>query len=365
MTKNISGTEGQSPDTITSIARKDYASLIRKNILSLKPYSSARDEFKGEASVYIDANENPMNEPYNRYPDPMQWALKEKIAKIKGVRPAQIMLGVGSDEPIDLAMRIFCEPKEDNIVAIDPSYGMYEVCANINNVEYRKVHLNRDYTLDSNRVLAAVDAHTKIIFLCSPNNPTGNLLNRNEVLKIVNNFNSIVVIDEAYIDFSHEASWLADLDKYPNIIVLQTFSKAWGMASVRCGMAFANEEIINYFNKIKYPYNINKLTQDFVSEQLNHLERKEKWVAMLLEQRTILIEQLKTLPYIKEVFPTDANFVLIRVLDANAVYNYLVEHGIIVRNRHTVSLCEDCLRITVGTREENETLMKAMKKILY
>ncbi len=339
--------------------------FIRKNILSLKPYSSARDEFKGEASVYIDANENPMNEPYNRYPDPMQWALKEKIAKIKGVRPAQIMLGVGSDEPIDLAVRIFCEPKEDNIVAIDPSYGMYEVCANINNVEYRKVHLNNDYTLDSNRVLEAVDAHTKIIFLCSPNNPTGNLLNRDEMLKIVNGFNGIVVIDEAYVDFSHEASWLSDLDKYPNIIVLQTFSKAWGMASVRCGMAFANEEIISYFNKVKYPYNINKLTQDFVSEQLNRLKRKEKWVAILLEQRTALIEQLKDLPYVEEVFPTDANFVLIRVPNANTAYNYLVEQGIIVRNRHTVSLCEDCLRITIGTKEENEILIEAMKELKF
>jgi histidinol-phosphate aminotransferase len=342
----------------------ELKSLIRKNILSLKPYSSARDEFKGEASVYIDANENPMNEPYNRYPDPMQWALKEKIAKIKGVRPEQIMLGVGSDEPIDLAVRIFCEPKEDNIVAIDPSYGMYEVCANINNVEYRKVHLNKDYTLDAERVLAAVDTHTKIIFLCSPNNPTGNLLNRDEILKIITGFNGIVIIDEAYVDFSHEASWLTDLDKYPNLIVLQTFSKAWGMASVRCGMAFASEEIISYFNKVKYPYNINKLTQDFVSEQLNRLDRKEKWVSMLLAERTALIEQLKTLPQVKEIFPTDANFVLIRVPDANAGYNYLIEKGVVVRNRHTVSLCEDCLRITIGTKEENEILIKTMKEFL-
>jgi len=335
--------------------------LIRPNILALKPYSSARDEFSGEASVYLDANENPMNAPFNRYPDPMQWELKKKIAKVKKVQPEQIMLGNGSDEPIDLVVRIFCEPKVDNIVAIDPSYGMYQVCADVNNVEYRKVLLNEDYTLNAERLLAAVDVNTKIIFLCSPNNPTGNLLNRTEMLKIVNSFEGIVVIDEAYVDFSSEKSWIEELDNYPNIIVLQTFSKAWGLASVRCGMAFASSEIISYFNKVKYPYNINILTQNFVSEHLDNEAHKNEWVKMLLEQRSLLSAQLQALSFVEKIFPTDSNFLLVKVSDANAVYKYLVDKGIIVRNRNTVSLCLGCLRITVGTKDENEVLMGALK----
>lgn len=340
----------------------DLTRLIRPNILALKPYSCARDEFKGEASVYLDANENPMNNPYNRYPDPLQWALKEKIAKIKGVKPEQIMLGNGSDEPIDLVVRIFCEPKVDNIVAIDPSYGMYQVCADVNNVEYRKVLLNDDYTLNATRLLAAVDATTKVIFLCSPNNPTGNLMNRTEVLKVLNGFGGIVVMDEAYVDFSSEKSWLAELNNFPNLIVLQTFSKAWGLASVRCGMAFASAEIIAYFNKVKYPYNINKLTQDFVSEQLDQEARKNEWVSMLLEQRTYLINALSELTFVEKIFPSDANFILVKVPDANALYQYLVDKGIIVRNRNNVSLCLGCLRITVGTKQENEVLMKILNQ---
>jgi len=336
--------------------------LVRSNIYSLKPYSCARDEFKGEASVYLDANENPMNAPYNRYPDPLQWKLKEKIAKIKHVRPEQIMLGNGSDEPIDLVFRIFCEPKEDNIVAIEPTYGMYKVCADINNVEYLKAFLNEDFTLDANRVLAAVNEKTKIIFLCSPNNPTGNLLNRAEMLKIVENFGGIVVIDEAYIDFSSEKSWLEELSNHPNIIVLQTFSKAWGLASVRCGMAFASEEIISYFNKVKYPYNINLLTQNFVSEQLDYEDRKNEWVSMLLEQRTNLEKELKKLPFVEKIYPTDANFLLVKVPNANGIYQYLVNKGVIVRNRNTVSLCQGGLRVTVGTLKENQTLMFELQK---
>ena len=342
----------------------NLSSFVRQNILQLKPYSCARDEFKGEASVYLDANENPMNAPYNRYPDPMQWALKDKIARMKNVRPEQIMLGNGSDEPIDLVVRIFCEPQVDNIVAIDPSYGMYQVCADVNNVEYRKVLLNADYSLDAQRVLNAVDSNTKIIFLCSPNNPTGNLLNRDEMLKIVNGFEGIVVIDEAYVDFSSETSWLADLDNYPNVIVLQTFSKAWGLASVRCGMAFASEEIISYFNKVKYPYNINLLTQNFVSENLDLEARKNHWVEMLLNQRSLLSKELQSLPFVEKIYPTDANFLLIKVPNANAIYQYLVDLGIIVRNRNTVSLCLGCLRITVGTAEENKTLIDALKKFM-
>ena len=341
----------------------ELSKLVRENIRNLKPYSCARYEFKGEAAVFLDANENPMNAPYNRYPDPLQEELKTKIASMKRVRPSQIMLGVGSDEPIDLLIRIFCEPKEDNIVAIDPTYNMYNVCADINNVEYRKVLLNDDYTLDAERLLAAVDEHTKIIFLCSPNNPTGNLMNRDEVLKVLNRFDGIVVMDEAYIDFSAQPPWLQSLDKYPNMVVLQTFSKAWGLASVRCGMAFASEEVIGYLNKVKYPYNINMLTQNFVSEQLDYESRKEGWVSMLLEQREIFAEKLKAVPLIEKIYPSDANFLLVKVPDADDVYNKLVDKGVVVRNRNNISLCLGCLRITIGTAEENETLINELKQL--
>lgn len=335
--------------------------LVRKNILALKPYSCARDEFKGEASVYLDANENPLNAPYNRYPDPLQWEVKNKISKIKRVAPERIMLGNGSDEPIDLIYRIFCEPKEDNVVAIAPTYGMYGVCADINNVKYRSVPLNEDFTLDASKVLAATDAHTKVVWLCSPNNPSGNLLKKSEIEKILNNFNGIVVIDEAYVDFSSEDSWLNSLNKYPRLIVLQTFSKAWGLAAVRCGMAFASEEIIGFFNKVKYPYNINILTQRLVSEEIDQEDRKKEWVEMLLKQRAMLAEMLNQLPIVEKVYKSDANFLLTKVTDANGIYNYLVGKGIIVRNRNTVQLCGNCLRITVGTKEENETLIDALK----
>ena len=264
--------------------------------MSLKPYSCARDEFKGEAEAYLDANENPLNYPYNRYPDPLQWKVKERVAAIKGVHPEQVFLGNGSDEAIDLIFRVFCEPKVDNVVAIDPTYGMYQVSADINDVEYRKVHLNADFSLDAERLLAAVDTHTKAIFLCSPNNPSANLLNRMEVLKIVETFEGITVIDEAYIDFSSEKSWLEVLNNYPKLIVLQTFSKAWGLAGVRLGMAFASSEIISLYNKVKYPYNINILTQQLVMEQLQQVERKAEWVNSLLQQRKYLIERLQALP---------------------------------------------------------------------
>ena len=342
---------------------KEINRLVRDNIRKLNPYSCARHEFKGEASVYLDANENPMNNPYNRYPDPLQEKLKEKIGKIKHVRPSQIMLGVGSDEPIDLIIRIFCEPKVDNIVAIDPTYNMYKVCADINNVAYRPVLLNDDFSLNTIRLLEATDESAKIIFLCSPNNPSGNSLVREEVRKIIDNFEGIIVIDEAYIDFCSQPSWLAELDNYPNLIVLQTFSKAWGLASARCGMAFASEEIIGYLNKVKYPYNINLLTQRFVSEQLDDEDQKNKWVEMLLIQRYELAEQLHQLPIVEKIFPSDANFLLVRVNDPEAIYNYLVNKGIIVRKRNNLSLCSGCIRITVGTAEENNKLIKELKKL--
>ncbi|MEE1174146.1 MAG: histidinol-phosphate transaminase [Paludibacteraceae bacterium] len=338
--------------------------LIRPNIWALSPYSCARNEFTGEASVFLDANENPYNQPFNRYPDPLQVQLKEKIAALKDVRPTQIMLGVGSDEPIDLIFRIFCEPAKDNVVAINPTYGMYGVCADINNVSYKQVNLNDDFTLDADKVLKACDKHTKVVFLCSPNNPTGNSLKRTEIEKIILGFEGIVVIDEAYIDFSNEPSWLASLDQYPNIIVLQTFSKAWGMAALRCGMAFASEEIIAFFNKVKYPYNLNLLTQEAVYKQVENVEQKNEWVKALLMERKSLIDALQALPLVKKIYPTDANFVLVKVDDANKIYKQLVDKGIIVRNRNTVTLCEGCLRITVGTPSENKQLLTALQQMV-
>ncbi|NLE31975.1 MAG: histidinol-phosphate transaminase [Bacteroidales bacterium] len=334
--------------------------LVRPNILHLKPYSSARDEFQGDASVFLDANENPLNNPYNRYPDPLQRSLKQRVAALKGVGADRLFFGNGSDEPIDLIFRVFCEPGRDNVVAIDPTYGMYRVSADINNVSYKTVHLNPDFSLDATRLLAAVDEHTKVIFLCSPNNPTGNDLEAEAVKRVLDTFKGITVIDEAYVDFADRPSYLSLLDEYPHLIVLQTFSKAWGMASVRLGMAFADPAIIRYFNTVKYPYNINLLTQRFVFEALDQADRTRQWVAMLLAERSVLAQGLGRLPLIKTVYPSDANFVLVKVDNPNAVYTYLVDKGIVVRNRHTVSLCEGCLRITVGTSEENKQLLDAL-----
>jgi len=336
--------------------------LIRKNILNLNPYSCARDEFKGEASVYLDANESPYNRSFNRYPDPLQKDLKERISQVKKINSSRIMLGNGSDEIIDLIFRIFCEPAIDNVVTIEPTYGMYKVCADINNVEYRKVLLDENFQLDAEQLLKAADKNTKVIFLCSPNNPSGNLLDRSEMLKIVNGFSGILVIDEAYVDFSNEPSWLTELDKYPNLIVLHTFSKAWGLASLRCGMAFASEEIISFFNKVKYPYNLSKLVQYEILDQLDiGNDYKDQWVKEILIEREYLIESLKALPIVEKIFPSDANFLLVKVNNANGIYKKLVEKGIIVRNRNSVSLCSNCLRITIGTDEENRILINSLK----
>lgn len=337
---------------------RDLEQLVRKNIWNLKPYSCARDEFKGEASVFLDANENPFYSGYNRYPDPRQLALKAKISKIKGIGAEHIMLGNGSDEPIDLVYRIFCEPGIDNVVAMEPTYGMYGVCADINNIEYRRIPLNADYSLNVKAMLDAADANTKVMWLCSPNNPTGNLMNRNDIYAVLNEFDGIVVIDEAYIDFSSETSWLAELDKFPNLIVLQTFSKAWAMAGARCGMAFASTQIIDLFNKVKYPYNINSLTQNIVSERIDKVAEKESQVELILKERSRLAEELKKCNIVECVYPSDANFLLVKVADADKTYNALVGKGTIVRNRNTVKLCGNCLRITVGTKEENDILVK-------
>lgn len=337
--------------------------LVRKNVWNMKAYSSARDEFKGEASVFLDANENPLNDKYNRYPDPLQWKLKEKIAKIKNIEAEKIFLGNGSDEPIDLVIRIFCEPRIDNIVAIDPTYGMYQVCADVNDIEYRKVLLNENFDIDAQKILERTDDKTKLIFLCSPNNPTGNLLNKKEIEKILNSFGGIVIVDEAYIDFASETTWLNDLDKYPNLVILQTFSKAWGLAAVRLGMAFTSPEIIKLFNKVKYPYNVNILTQNFVYEELEKVELRKQWIDILLNGREYLKNELTKLPFVERIYPTDANFLLVKVGDANGIYKKLADKGVIVRNRNSVSLCSGCLRITVGTDDENKTLIDTLNTL--
>ncbi len=332
--------------------------LVRENIWNLKPYSCARDEFQGEASAYLDANENPYGAPYNRYPDPRQIALKEKISNIKGVSTNKIMLGNGSDEPIDLIYRIFCEPGVDNVVAIEPTYGMYGVCADINNVEYRRVNLDNNFDINGLATMKAMDEHTKVMWFCSPNNPTGNLLSRDKLAFMCYNFPGIVVIDEAYADFSSQDSWLKTLDQFPNLIVLQTFSKAWGMASVRCGMAFASPAIIELFNKVKYPYNINMLTQQFVSDRLDHVDNMKAQVEDILSERSRMIEELQKLDCVEKVYPSDANFLLVKVDDAELRYSQLVNSGVIVRNRNNVTLCDDCLRITIGVKSENNLLLE-------
>lgn len=336
--------------------------LLRDNIRQLQPYSCARDEFKGEASVYLDANENPYNSPYNRYPDPLQWEVKEQISAVKGVPTENIFLGNGSDEPIDLLYRAFCEPRIDNVVAIEPTYGMYKVSAGINDVEYRKVLLDENFQFSADKLLDASNLYTKIIWLCSPNNPTGNSLNRNEIIKLLTSFDGIVVLDEAYIDFASEASFAVKLIDFPNLVILQTFSKAWGNAAIRLGMAFASTEIIAVLNKIKYPYNINILTQKHALLSLKNVDQVKVWVDILLEERASLINKLEQLPLIQHIYPTDANFVLVKVDDANGIYQSLVDKGIIVRNRNSVTLCNGCLRITVGTSEENRILLEELAK---
>ncbi|MCK9413598.1 MAG: histidinol-phosphate transaminase [Prolixibacteraceae bacterium] len=337
--------------------------ITRKNIRSLQPYSSARDEYTGEASVFLDANENPFNAPYNRYPDPRQVALKNQLGKIKKISPDRIFLGNGSDEPIDLLFRAFCEPGTDNVVAISPTYGMYRVAADINNIAYREVLLEEDFSLNADKILEATDSATKLIFLCSPNNPTGNALNQMEVLKIISNFNGLVVLDEAYIDFCPEKTLLANLEQYPNLVILQTLSKAWGLAAIRLGMAFASPEIIAILSKIKYPYNINLLTQEKALKMLQLEEQKVKWVENILQQKDILAKELIKLPIVLKLFPSDANFILVKTVAAKKIYQELVERQIIVRDRSKVALCGESLRITVGTAAENELLIKALKEI--
>lgn len=341
---------------------KQIDQWVRPNIRQLKPYSSARNEFSGEASVWLDANESPFNAPYNRYPDPLQTTLKNRLARQRGVRPDQIFLGVGSDEAIDLLYRIFCEPGKNNAVSIVPTYGMYKVCADINGVEYREVPLHDDFSLDVEALEAAVDSDSRLLFLCSPNNPTGNAFPAGEIERLITAFDGIVVVDEAYIDFSSHPSWLRRLDEFPNLVVLQTFSKAWGSAGVRLGMAFASPSVIGYYNKVKYPYNISAPVQRYALDLLDREGEVRSWVDEILTVRALFIERLEELPVVVKIYPTDANFVLVRMDNAPAIYEWLVAEGIVVRNRSSVALCGNCLRITVGAAGEMDILMEALRR---
>jgi histidinol-phosphate aminotransferase len=342
---------------------KPLEQLVRKNIWHLAPYSSARDEYSGkEAHVFLDANENPYNAPYNRYPDPLQRDVKKLLERIKGVPAENIFLGNGSDEAIDLPYRIFCEPGRDNVVSIVPTYGMYQVCADINDIECRQVLLDDNFQLHADAVLQACDEHTKIIWLCSPNNPTGNSLDRDEMMKVVEGFDGIVIVDEAYIDFAQQLSLRQELPTHPNLIILQTMSKAWGSAAIRLGMAFASKEIIAIYNKVKYPYNVNLLTQQQAMEMLKDPFEVDKTVKIILQERNRLMQAFRELPLCEQIYPTDANFFLARVTDAKRIYDYLVDKGIIVRNRSRIQLCQNCLRITIGTRTENNELLSALRQ---
>ena len=341
------------------------AKLVRPNILKLKPYSSARDEYAGKAAhVFLDANECPHNAPNNRYPDPLQWELKQKISACKGVAPERIFLGNGSDEAIDLIFRTFCTPGVDEVAAIAPSYGMYEVCADINNIRYNAIPLEEGYVFNAENFLQSIYSPcTKVVFICSPNNPTGNLLPLSEIRKVLDIFPGIVVVDEAYIDFAPEGSSAsALLEEYPRLIVLNTFSKAWASAGIRLGMALAHPEVIALFNKVKYPYNVNILTQRAAMERLEHMDEIRAWVDEALAERERMMQAVAALPICEQVYPSDANFFLARVNDACRIYDALVEQGIIVRNRHRITMCRNCLRITIGTPAENDELLAALKQ---
>lgn len=344
----------------------DLERLVRKNIRNLKPYSSARSEFAGKAEVFMDANENAFGSPagsdFNRYPDPLQTELKSKIAPIKGVETSQIFIGNGSDEAIDLLFRIFCEPGRDACVICPPTYGMYRVSADINDVAVNEIRLTDDFQLDVPAILALISDNTKLIFICSPNNPTGNLMRREAIIEIAGKFNGIVVVDEAYIDFAAELSMTAELAQLPNLVILQTFSKAWGMAALRVGLAFASAKIIDLMNRVKPPYNVSGIAQRAVIDALSESETVGRWIVSAIEQRTALNESLLRFDFVEKVYPSAANFILVKVTDADAVYRYLVEQKIVVRNRNNVELCDGCLRITVGTAGENRRLTEALGK---
>lgn len=342
-------------------------SLVRENIKKMSPYSTARHEFSGNASVFLDANENsfgsPLPDNFNRYPDPLQMQVKEKLSRIKGVPTQNIFLGNGSDEAIDLLYRIFCMPGRDNALIFPPTYGMYKVCAEMNDVKVKKVKLTKDYQLDLEAIENAIDPFTKLIFICSPNNPTGNSIHRADVEIILNNFNGIVVIDEAYINYAKQKTFISELTEYPNLVVMQTLSKAWGLAGLRLGMAFASTAIIELMNKVKYPYNINTATQLLALEALNNLDWVNEHIAITVTEREKLQNDLLALAGTEAVYPSDANFLLVKIKNAEIVYQYLCNKGIIVRDRSKVELCEDCLRITIGTPDENTALLNCLKRM--
>ncbi|HEY9184113.1 MAG TPA: histidinol-phosphate transaminase [Salegentibacter sp.] len=339
--------------------------LVRANVVGLKPYSSARDEYKavGEEMIFLDANENPFSSDVNRYPDPQQRNLKAQLAKIKGIPVESILLGNGSDEVLDLLFRAFCEPGTDNVISLPPTYGMYSVLAGINNVENREVLLDSNFQPNVPEILEKVDANTKMIFLCSPNNPSGNSFASDKVEEILMNFKGLVVIDEAYIDFSEKESWLQRLNNFPNLVITQTLSKAYGLAAIRLGILYASEEIISILNRIKPPYNVNQLTQERALEELKDQEKLNTQVAVILKERAKLNSALKGVDLIKEIYESDANFILVKVDDANKRYEQLIEKGIVVRNRSSQPLCESTLRLTVGTKSENEKLLNALKSL--
>jgi len=341
----------------------DINSLVRENVKRLKPYSSARDEFIGSASVYLDANENPFNTDYNRYPDPHQVSLKKRIAAIKKIRPEQLFLGNGSDEPIDLLLRAFCEPGRDNVLIPQPTYGMYSVSAAINDIEVKAVNLTKDFDLDVTAIKDTWDQNTKLLFLCSPNNPSGNLLDAEKIKSLLLQFPGLVILDEAYIDFTGTPGFLPVLDEFSNLVVLQTFSKAWGLAGIRLGMCFSNREVIRVLDKIKPPYNINSMTQAVALDYLRDENKKNSWVASITAQREALKENLLKVPLVQKVYPSDANFLLVKVRDAQKTYRDLVDRGIIVRDRSNVVLCEGGLRITVGMELENRKLIDVLKQL--
>lgn len=338
--------------------------LVRENIKNMTAYASARHEFKGVASIYLDANENALGSPlstnYNRYPDPMQWELKNKLSTIKGVPAENIFLGNGSDEAIDLLFRVFCIPGKDNVLIFPPTYGMYEVCASTNDIAVKKVSLLSNFQLDLETIESLIDANTKMIFICSPNNPTGNSINRSDIEILLNNFDGLVVIDEAYINFAKQRSFIPELTEYPNLVILQTLSKAWGLAGLRLGMAFGGMPIINYLNKVKYPYNINSATQQLAIEALGNISSINNWTKTITDQKEWLSNELNKQEFTEIVYPSDANFILVKLRNARAIYEYLCIKGIIVRDRSTVILCEDCLRITIGTPDENKKLLAAL-----
>ena len=339
----------------------DIRELLRENIRTLAPYSTARDEYQGELGIYLDANENPYDNNYNRYPDPHQKNLKRRLAEIKGVPVEKIFIGNGSDEPIDLVFRLLCEPRRHNAVSIAPTYGMYKVAAAINDVQMREVQLEPGFTLDAEKLLAATDENTRLMFICSPNNPSGNCFPKKEIEKVIRRFNGIVILDEAYIDFAGQPGFLSELDEYPNLVILQTLSKAWGMAGLRLGLAFAQPLIVDTLSRVKYPYNINVVTQKIVLEQLRR--SPDAQIAEIVSERGRVLEGLAKNPVIRKIHPTDANFVLVEVDEPRTIYDRLIGAGIIVRDRSRIKGCEGCLRITIGTPEENDRLLETLKKL--